>query len=126
VSTTSTVISVVDDDQSMSRMLSRVLTSAGFTVKSFGSAEEFLDSKGFADSACLILDMNLPGMSGSELQRVLTSRGFDIPVIFISADADEAIQQRVLDGGALAFLDKPFNIDILLGTIRSIPLPTLS
>jgi FixJ family two-component response regulator len=107
-------------------MLSRVLTSAGFTVKSFGSAEEFLDSKGFADSACLILDMNLPGMSGSELQRVLTSRGFDIPVIFISADADEAIQQRVLDGGALAFLDKPFNIDILLGTIRSIPLPTLS
>jgi FixJ family two-component response regulator len=126
VSTTSTVISVVDDDQSMSRMLSRVLTSACFTVKSFGSAEEFLDSKGFADSACLILDMNLPGMSGSELQRVLTSRGFDIPVIFISADADEAIQQRVLDGGALAFLDKPFNIDILLGTIRSIPLPTLS
>jgi FixJ family two-component response regulator len=126
VSTTSTVISVVDDDQSMSRMLSRVLTSAGFTVKSFGSAEEFLDSKEFADSACLILDMNLPGMSGSELQRVLTSRGFDIPVIFISADADEAIQQRVLDGGALAFLDKPFNIDILLGTIRSIPLPTLS
>jgi FixJ family two-component response regulator len=126
VSTTNTFISVVDDDQSMSRMLSRVLISAGFTVKSFASAEEFLDSKGFSDSACLILDMNLPGMSGGELQRLLARRGFDIPVIFISADADEAIQKRVLDRGALAFLDKPFNIDILLGTIRSIPLPTLS
>jgi len=126
VSTTSTIISVVDDDQSMSRMLSRVLTSAGFTVKSFTSAEEFLDSRGFTDSACLILDMNLPGMSGDELQWVLNGRGFDLPIIFISADADEAIQKRVLDSGAVAFLDKPFNIDILLDKIRSIQIPTLS
>ena len=126
MSTTSTIISVVDDDQSMSRMLSRVLTSAGFTVKSFTSAEEFLDSRGFTDSACLILDMNLPGMSGDELQWVLNGRGFDLPIIFISADADEAIQKRVLDSGAVAFLDKPFNIDILLDKIRSIQIPTLS
>ena len=126
MSTTSTIISVVDDDQSMSRMLSRVLTSAGFTVKSFTSAEEFLDSRGFTDSACLILDMNLPGMSGDELQWILNGRGFDLPIIFISADADEAIQKRVLDSGAVAFLDKPFNIDILLDKIRSIPIPTLS
>jgi len=126
VSTSSTIISVVDDDQSMSRMLSRVLTSAGFTVKSFTSAEEFLDSRGFTDSACLILDMNLPGMSGDELQWILNGRGFDLPIIFISADADEAIQKRVLDSGAVAFLDKPFNIDILLDKIRSIPIPTLS
>jgi len=107
-------------------MLSRVLTSAGFTVKSFTSAEEFLDSRGFTDSACLILDMNLPGMSGDELQWILNSRGFDLPIIFISADADEAIQKRVLDSGAVAFLDKPFNIDILLDKIRSIQIPTLS
>ena len=126
MSTSSTIISVVDDDQSMSRMLSRVLTSAGFTVKSFTSAEEFLDSRGFTDSACLILDMNLPGMSGDELQWILNGRGFDLPIIFISADADEAIQKRVLDSGAVAFLDKPFNIDILLDKIRSIPIPTLS
>ena len=126
MSTTNTIISVVDDDQSMSRMLCRVLTSAGFTVKSFTSAEEFLDSRGFTDSACLILDMNLPGMSGDELQWVLNGRGFDLPIIFISADADEAIQKRVLDSGAVAFLDKPFNIDILLDKIRSIPIPTLS
>jgi Response regulator len=126
VSTTNTIISVVDDDQSMSRMLCRVLTSAGFTVKSFASAKEFLDSKGISDSTCLILDMNLPGMSGAELQWVLSCRGFDIPIIFISADADEAIQQRVLDCGALAFLDKPFNIDILLDKVRSIPIPTPS
>ena len=126
MSTSSTIISVVDDDQSMSRMLSRVLTSAGFTVKSFTSAEEFLDSRGFTDSACLILDMNLPGMSGDELQWILNGRGFDLPIIFISADADEAIQKRVLDSGAVAFLDKPFNIDILLDKIRSIQIPTLS
>ena len=126
MSTTSTIISVVDDDQSMSRMLSRVLTSAGFTVKSFTSAEEFLDSRGFTDSACLILDMNLPGMSGDELQWILNGRGFDLPIIFISADADEAIQKRVLDSGAVAFLDKPFNIDILLDKVRSIPIPTMS
>ena len=126
MSTSSTIISVVDDDQSMSRMLSRVLTSAGFTVKSFTSAEELLDSRGFTDSACLILDMNLPGMSGDELQWILNGRGFDLPIIFISADADEAIQKRVLDSGAVAFLDKPFNIDILLDKIRSIPIPTLS
>jgi FixJ family two-component response regulator len=67
-------------------MLCRVLTSAGFTVKSFASAKEFLDSKRISDSACLILDMNLPGMSGAELQWALSCRGFDIPIIFISAD----------------------------------------
>ena len=110
----------------MSRMLSRVLTSAGFTVKSFASAEEFLNSQGFSDSACLILDVNLPGMSGAELQWVLNCRGFDLPIIFISADADETTQQRLLASGALAFLDKPFNIDSLLDKVRSIPIPTLS
>jgi len=110
----------------MSRMLSRVLTSAGFTVKSFASAEEFLSSQGFSDTACLILDVNLPGMSGAELQWVLNCRGFDLPIIFISADADETTQQRLLASGALAFLDKPFNIDSLLDKVRSIPIPTLS
>ena len=126
MSTTNTIISVVDDDQSMSRMLCRVLTSAGFTVKSFASAEEFLSSQGFSDSACLILDVNLPGMSGAELQWVLSCRGYDLPIIFISADADETTQQRLLASGALAFLDKPFNIDSLLDKVRSIPIPTLS
>jgi len=107
-------------------MLCRVLTSAGFTVKSFASAEEFLNSQGFSDSVCLILDVNLPGMSGSELQWILSCRGFDLPIIFISADADETTQQRLLASGALAFLDKPFNIDILLDKVRSIPIPTMS
>src|SRR4029079_3271628 len=94
VSTTSTIISVVDDDQSMSRMLSRVLTSAGFTVKSFTSAEEFLHARGFTDSACLILDMNLPGMSGDELQWILNGRGVHVPIDFICAGAAHASHNR--------------------------------
>ena len=65
-------------------------------------------------------------MSGAELQWVLNCRGFDLPIIFISADADETTQQRLLESGALAFLDKPFNIDILLDKVRSIPIPTMS
>ena len=120
VSPVSKLISVVDDDQSMSRMLRRILTSAGFEVACFGSAEEFLDSTQLRDSDCLILDMNLPGMSGLELQQQLAQKGIDTPAVFISADADEAAQKRVLDGGAVSFLTKPFSIDTLLAKLRSV------
>src|SRR5215470_13992233 len=117
VQNTSKVITVVDDDQSMSRMLSRVLTTAGFEVVSYASAEEYIDSKDAKDADCLVLDMNLPGMSGAELQQVLTRRGVEIPIIFISADANETTQQEVLDAGGAAFLSKPFSIDSLLDKI---------
>ena len=117
---TKTLVSIVDDDQSISRMLGRVLTAAGFQVVSFGSAEEFLDLEQPEESACLILDMNLPGMSGINLQRHLNDAGRNIPIIFISADADEAAQQRALDAGAVAFLSKPFSVDALLEKLRSV------
>jgi len=101
-------------------MLGRVLTAAGFQVVSFGSAEEFLDLEQPEQPACLILDMNLPGMSGINLQRHLNDAGRNIPIIFISADADEAAQQRALDAGAVAFLSKPFSVDALLEKLRSV------
>ncbi len=101
-------------------MLRRILTSAGFEVACFGSAEEFLDSKQSNGSACLILDMNLPGMSGLELQQQLLQKGIDTPAVFISADANEAAQQRVLEAGAVSFLSKPFSIETLLNKVRSV------
>ena len=107
-------------------MLSRVLTSAGFEVISYASAEEYIDSKDSKDADCLVLDMNLPGMSGAELQQLLIRRGVDIPIIFISADANEIAQRQVLDAGGAAFLSKPFSIESLLEKIRSVALLTLS
>jgi FixJ family two-component response regulator len=121
VSPKNTLISIVDDDRSMSRMLFRVITAAGFDVVSFGSAEEFLASGTLADSACLILDMNLPGMSGVDLQQHLTDSGQSIPLIFISGQADEAMKRRVLEAGATGFFNKPFSIESLMAAVRSVP-----
>ena len=118
---TDPLISVVDDDPSMSRMLCRAIKAAGLSVDSFGSAEEFLDSEASRASACVILDMNLPGMSGLELQQLLNASRREVPIIFMSAQADEVIQRRALKAGAVGFLHKPFSIELLLATLRSIP-----
>ena len=126
MSETNTLISVIDDDTSMSRMLCRAITGAGLSVDSFGSAEEFLDSDAFGKSACLILDINLPGMSGIELQQHLNESQLEMPVIFISAQADETTQHKVLKAGAAGFFRKPFSIESLLATLRSITSPILS
>jgi len=114
------LISVVDDDPSMSRMLCRAIKSAGLSVDAFGSAEEFLDSEASRASVCLILDMNLPGMSGLELQQRLNASRLEVPIIFMSAQADEATRLRALKAGAVGFLRKPFSIESLLATLRSI------
>jgi len=118
------LISVVDDDPSMSRMLCRAIKAAGLKVDAFGSAEEFLDSEASRTSFCLILDMNLPGMSGLELQQLLNASRLEVPIIFMSAQGDEATQRRALKAGAIGFLRKPFSIESLLATLRSIPLPS--
>ena len=115
------LICIVDDDRSMSRMLSRVIRASAFEVVSFGSAEEFLDSPAVEESACLILDLNLPGMSGIDLQQHLTNSGSETPIIFISGHADEAIKREVLEAGAAGFFSKPFKIDALLEMVRSLP-----
>ena len=117
---TNHMISVVDDDPSMSRMLCRAIKAAGLNVGAFGSAEEFLDSEASQASDCLILDMNLPGMSGLELQQRLNDSRQQVPIIFMSAQADESTQQRALKAGAIGFLRKPFTIESLLATLRSI------
>lgn len=104
----------------MTRMLCRVITAAGLEVEAFSSAEEFLSSSRLQRVDCLILDMNLPGISGGQLQKRLSEAGFTIPVIFISAEATEEIRQRVIQAGAVGLLSKPFSIDSLLTTVRSV------
>jgi FixJ family two-component response regulator len=112
------LISVVDDDPSMSRMLCRAIKAAGLSVDAFGSAEEFLDSEASRASVCLILDINLPGMSGLELQQRLNASRLEVPIIFISAQADEATKLRALKAGAVGFLRKPFSIESLLAILH--------
>ena len=115
-----TLIAVVDDDRSMGRMLARIIGAAGMQVAVFTSAEEFLGSERLHDSVCLVLDVDLPGMSGLELQQQLSEAGPDIPIIFISGQTTELTRERALRAGAAGFFDKPFSIDSLLNTIQSV------
>jgi FixJ family two-component response regulator len=112
-------ISIVDDDASIREALKSLMRSVRFGVDAYGSAEEFLASERVNDTACLILDVYLPGMNGFELQRHLKTEGRDIPIIFITAHSDEASRQRALKGGAIDFLSKPVRRDTLLKAIQS-------
>lgn len=111
------LVTIVDDDESVRRALQRLMRSAGLAADSFGSAEEFLQ-RGDRGTACLILDVRLPGMSGLDLQRELAALNPRIPIIFMSAFGTEEMVERAIQKGAFAFLQKPFNEDRLLGDIR--------
>ena len=103
------LIAVVDDDESVRESLPDLLREFGFAVRAFSSAEEFLASELVDQTQCLILDIAMPGMSGPALQVELSRRGQEIPIIFITANGDPAIRQRMLDQGAVACLVKPFS-----------------
>jgi FixJ family two-component response regulator len=115
----SPLISVVDDDVLMQESTTRLLRSFKFNVKALASAEEFLNSEDLAETACLILDLRLPGMSGLELQRQLISQNRCMPIIFVTAQGDETQQTQALAAGAVAFLYKPFDEHDLLNAINS-------
>jgi len=123
---TNQLICVVDDDRSILRMLSRTIGASGLDVALFSSAEEFLNSGRIRESACLILDVDLPGISGLDLQEHLNRAGENVPVIFISGEATEKTRQRALREGAVAFFDKPFDIKSLLAAVRSVDSVALS
>ena len=110
-------ISVVDDDVSMRQAIKGLLKSAGFHAEVFASAEEFLNSGRLSGTACLILDVRMPGMSGIELQERLIASGRMVPIIFITAHADEQERARALERGAVDCLQKPFTDDALLDAI---------
>jgi len=111
-------IAVVDDDEPLREALGSVLKAAGFSINTFGSAEEFLDSLHRHPTACLILDVRLPGMSGVELQRRLVEADSRVPIIFVTAHGDGVIRDLVMKAGAAAFLNKPVRSDRLLKEIH--------
>ena len=112
-----TLICVVDDDFLVRQSTTRLLRSFKFNVKALASAGEFLNSEYLAETACLILDVSMPGMSGLELQRQLAVSNSDVPIIFITAHEDEEQRRQALEAGAVAFLYKPFQDDGLLNAI---------
>ena len=113
------MVAVVDDDESFRGALQRLLKSAGFPVRSFASAEDFLRSGKQHEIGCLIADIRMPGMSGLDLQAKLNADHFSIPTIFISAHGDEKMRLQAMRGGAVKFLAKPFDDAILLESVRT-------
>jgi FixJ family two-component response regulator len=114
------LLSVVDDDESVRESLPDLLQEFGFAARAFSSAEEFLSSDSVGQTKCLILDVAMPGMTGLDLQRELRRRGQKIPVIFITAQKDEAIREQALKEGAVNFLYKPFSDTALLEALNAI------
>ena len=113
------LVSVVDDDESVRESLPDLLRELGFAVQAFSSAEEFLASDYIDQTSCLILDIAMPGMSGPDLQRELKLRRQEIPIIFITAHADETVRPRVIAQGAVGCLFKPFSDTALLGALNT-------
>ena len=106
---THSLVSVVDDDESVRESLPDLLKAFGFSAKAFASAEEFLASDSVDKTRCLILDVSMPGMTGPDLQRELERRGLPIPIIFITAHRDDTVRTRFLEKGAVECLFKPFS-----------------
>lgn len=120
----SLVVSIVDDDASVRASTLRLLRWSGFRAEAFSSAEDFLRSEFLARTACLLLDVRMPGMDGLELQQRLTETGQRIPIVFLSARASEEEEKRALRAGAVGFLRKPVSKDALLSAIQSVFEPT--
>ena len=109
---------VVDDDPSSRSGLGRLLKSAGFQVKLFASAQEFLDFDPVAPEAVMILDVRMPGLNGLELQKRLMDRGETLPIIFLTAFEDPQARRVALQRGAVAFLQKPVDEEVLFEAIK--------
>jgi len=113
------LVSVVDDDESVRESLPDLLKEFGFASRVFSSAEEFLASDVVSETKCLILDIAMPGMSGPDLQRELKRRQLQIPIIFITGHRDKTVRSRMLEQGAVECLIKPFSDTSLLAAINT-------
>ena len=115
------LIAIVDDDESVCRAMSRLVRSLGMETKEFASGREFVDRIETTPSFqpdCVVLDVQMPGMNGLEVQERLASRGNRLPVIFITAYDEAGVRDRALAAGAVAFLHKPFNDELFITTLR--------
>lgn len=113
------LIAVIDDDESIRKTTRLLIQSFGFQAVALQSAETFLKSAQLRETSCLIVDVQLPGMNGLQLQRHLASEGCKVPIIFITAYDNSESRQQAMQAGAVAFLSKPFSDNLLLQTIRA-------
>ena len=109
---------IIDDDRSVRKSLSRLLGSAGYETEAFSSAEDYLARDTFDGFACLILDVRMPGSSGLELQDRLNELGSELPIVFLTGHGDIPMSVKAIKGGAINFLTKPVNEDVLLSAVR--------
>ena len=114
------MIAIVDDDESVRIAVSSLVRSLSHVACCFASAEEFLGSPRLADADCLIVDQQMPGMNGLDLQEQLRSTGRRLPIIFITGHPDDRIRERALAGGAICFLSKPFAAQELVECIDQV------
>ena len=113
------LVSVVDDDESVRESLPDLLRELGFAAEAFSSAEAFLASEVVSETSCLILDVAMPGMSGPDLQEELIRRQQEIPIVFITANGDKTVRPRLLAQGAVECLFKPFSEAALLDALNA-------
>jgi len=121
LSQSKTLIVIVDDDESVCRALRRLVRSLGMEASTFTSGQEFIDlleAMPSFDPDCVVLDVQMPGFNGLEVQERLVNSGSRLPVIFITAHDDMAARERALAAGAVGFLRKPFNDELLIKTLR--------
>ena len=115
---TSQIIAIIDDDEAMQDSLRDLIEAAGLEARCFGSAEEFLESDLHRKAACLILDVRMPKMSGLQLQAKLKEEESNVPIIFITAHGDARMRIQAMREGAVEFLAKPFDHQLLLKRVR--------
>ena len=113
------LVSVVDDDESVRESLPDLLREFGFAAEAFSSAEAFLGSDFVSETSCLLLDVAMPGMSGPELQEELIRRQQEIPIVFITANGDQTVRPRLIGKGAVECLFKPFSEAALLDALNA-------
>jgi FixJ family two-component response regulator len=113
------LVAIVDDDDLMRSALQGLLKAVGMSAQAFASAEEFLQSGQYHQTACLIADIRMPGMSGLELQAKLNAEHCRIPTIFITAHGDAKMRMQALRAGAVEFMAKPFDDEVLLESVRA-------
>ncbi len=114
------LVSVIDDDESVRAATSSLVRSLGWEVHLYPSAESFLESGHFDEVACIISDVQMPGMTGLQLQQRLRELGLALPIIFITAFASDAVRRQALDGGALCFLGKPVDGAVVLECLSTL------
>jgi FixJ family two-component response regulator len=113
------IVVIIDDDDFVRGSLQGLLDAAGYEARTFASAEDFLNSELLQKTACLITDIRMPGMSGLELQQALKAKASRIPIIFVTAHGNAVMRLEALRAGAVEFLSKPFNDEVLLDCVRA-------